>query len=167
MRLALLGLLLIITAPVEAAPAYCRLLPHSAGCRATPAPAPMPVPRPSLPELTPEPVPVTPPEPEAQSPPVVQPTLPTVTPEAAPPRTVPSVKAKSPRTRPVKPERIKPKFKRKRVAMPDWWDCAEARQKAAGKTPSQLAVLEALGRALGFTLTEAQKEEAKRCVGFS
>jgi hypothetical protein len=69
--------------------------------------------------------------------------------------------------RAVKPKLVPAKAKRRRVAMPAWWNCAEARARAVGKSRAQLAALEVVGRTFGYVLTEEQKGVAKACLGFS
>jgi outer membrane biosynthesis protein TonB len=168
-------ILLALTGPAGAASLeqfrdslHCWAYPNL--CR---APIPTPAPRP--PEAPAEPV---------QAPPVAPPPVPAVVPPppVATPQAVPApvvnplpmrervhvTPPKQAKAKPrVKTKAVPQKAKRKRVAMPSWWSCAEARQKAAGKSRAQMAVLQAMGRVAGYTLTTEQEAVAKRCLGIS
>ncbi len=167
---ALVVALVLVAAPAEAASlleqirdsAHCALYPSHERCR--PAPTPLPAPRP--PVAAPEPVQAPPAAPPPA--PVVVPAPPVATPQP-PPVAAPVVAHPKPvkaRTR-VKTKAVPTKPKRKRVAMPAWWSCAKARQRVAGKSRSEIASLQAWGRAFGYVLDDEQEREAKACLGFS
>lgn len=156
MRLIALVLVLVAT-PAAANPVqqatdwmHCKLYPSHERCRPAlpnPQPAPAPIPAPAPPQALP------PPPPPAATP--------------APPRVAPVVVRPPKAKARVKTKAVPTKPRRKHVVMPSWWSCAEARERTAGKSRAQIAIMQAVGRTFGYTLDAEQEKVAKRCLGFS